>query len=316
MTAEVVSRGRPVLEAAGLYKRFPNGVQAVNGVDLKVEQGEIVGIVGESGCGKSTLVRLIMRIAEADSGSVIFGGVNITGMPESKLRRERRRFQLVPQNPATSLNSRLKVGESVGFNLKANGWSRRDANSRIAELFDLVGLPSAYVERYPHELSGGQIQRIAIARALATKPELIVCDEAVSALDKSVQAQILNLIVSLQEQLKLAVIFVSHDLEVIEHISDRVAVMYLGRVVETGPVESVMAYPAHPYTRALLAAIPGEGHRTPALTGEPPSPVNPPPGCPFLSRCPDGTHECASYDNLPVKIADGRQIRCLKVIPG
>jgi oligopeptide/dipeptide ABC transporter ATP-binding protein len=307
-------RSDDLLNVYGVSKTYGNGVKAVNDVDVSVGRGEILGIVGESGCGKSSLVRLLMRLNKPDTGSVFFDGHDLIMMGEPQLRRMRRRFQLVPQNPSTSLNPRLRVGASVAFNLRANRWSREATRARVAELFELIGLDPSFAHRYPHELSGGQIQRIAIARALATNPDLIVCDEAVSALDKSVQAQILNLISDLQQRLNLAVIFVSHDLEVVRHLSDRVAVMYLGRVVETGPVGTILAEPAHPYTRALLASAPGAGDAAP-LEGEPPSPVDPPSGCPFRTRCPDVISACADFDNTPVEITAGHLARCLRVTP-
>jgi oligopeptide/dipeptide ABC transporter ATP-binding protein len=318
--ASTVSTGRTVrsddlLNVYGLHKTYGNGVKAVNGVDLSIGRGEILGIVGESGCGKSSLVRLLMRLGKPDDGAIYFDGRDLLGMGDASLRRLRGRFQLVPQNPSTSLNPRLRVGDSVAFNLRANGWDRAATRERVRELFELIGLDESFIRRYPHELSGGQIQRIAIARALATNPDLIVCDEAVSALDKSVQAQILNLISDLQARLGLAVIFVSHDLEVVRHLSDRVAVMYLGRIVETGPAETVMADPSHPYTRALLASVPGTGVDAVPLEGEPPSPVDPPSGCPFRTRCPLALDACADYDNQPVDLGRGHLVRCLRVEP-
>jgi peptide/nickel transport system ATP-binding protein len=313
-----VQTGRAVrpddlLNAYGLHKTYGNGVKAVNDVDLSVGRGEILGIVGESGCGKSSLVRLLMRLGKPDHGTMYFDGRDVLVMGEPALRKLRRRFQLVPQNPSTSLNPRLRVGDSVAFNLRANGWSRSATKARVKELFALIGLDESFARRYPHELSGGQIQRVAIARALATNPDLIICDEAVSALDKSVQAQILNLISDLQARLNLAVIFVSHDLEVVRHLSDRVAVMYLGRVVETGPAATIMANPSHPYTRALLASVPGADHDAASLEGEPPSPVNPPSGCPFRTRCPMALDVCADYDNTAVDLTGGHLVRCLRV---
>jgi oligopeptide/dipeptide ABC transporter ATP-binding protein len=309
--AEPPDAVQPLLSVRGLFKTYGNGVKAVNGVDLDVRSGEILGIVGESGCGKSSLVRLLLRLSKPDTGSITFDGVDVLRLRGRRLRKLRRRFQIVPQNPSTSLNPRLRVGDSVAFNLRANGWSRADSQRRVAELFDLIGLTQAHMSHYPHELSGGQIQRVALARALATDPDLIVCDEAVSALDKSVQAQVLNLIVVLQRELDLAVVFVSHDLAVVQHLADRVAVMYLGRIVEEGATETVMTRPAHPYTRALLAAAPRAGQQSAPLAGEPPSPVNPPSGCPFRTRCPDATADCVEFDNNAVQVGPGHQVRCV-----
>jgi oligopeptide/dipeptide ABC transporter ATP-binding protein len=315
VTSGKAVRSDDLLNVYGLHKTYGNGVKAVNDVDLSVGRGEILGIVGESGCGKSSLVRLLMRLGKPDAGSIYFDGRDLLQMGEPSVRKLRRRFQLVPQNPSTSLNPRLRVGESVAFNLRANGWSRAATKDRVAELLDLIGLDALLASRFPHELSGGQIQRIAIARALATNPDLIVCDEAVSALDKSVQAQVLNLIADLQRRLNLAVIFVSHDIEVVRHLSDRVAVMYLGRIVETGPVEKILADPAHPYTRGLLASVPGEGRAATPIEGEPPSPVNPPSGCPFRTRCPDALDACAEFDNTAVELSPVHLVRCLRVNP-
>jgi ABC-type glutathione transport system ATPase component len=248
-----------LLSASALNKTYANGVAAVVEVDLLIRRGEILGIAGESGCGKSSLVRLLMGLSRPDAGTIVFDGTNITELSSRSLRRLRHRFQLVPQNPSMSLNPRLRVGNSVAFNLRANGWTRTDAKKRVVELFELINMNESFARRYPHELSGGQIQRIAIARALATGPDLLVCDEAVSALDKSVQAQVLNLISDLQKRLDLAVVFVSHDLDVVRHLSDRIAVMFEGRIVETGPADTVFTEPAHSYTQALLASLPGKG---------------------------------------------------------
>jgi peptide/nickel transport system ATP-binding protein/oligopeptide transport system ATP-binding protein len=204
----------------------------VDDVDVTVDEGETVGIVGESGCGKSTTAKLILRLLAADTGSIFFDGFDFLKLGRTLLRRARGTIQLVPQNPQTSLNPRLKIGTSIAFNLKAHGWARRDIGPRVESMLDRVGIDPAYATRYPHQLSGGQLQRVAIARALATDPKLVICDEAVSALDKSVQAQVLNLLTDLQRETGVAYLFISHDLAVVEHFSDRVVVMYLGRVVE------------------------------------------------------------------------------------
>lgn len=248
-----------ILSASGLSKTYGNGVRAVVDVDLSIRRGEVLGIAGESGCGKSSLVRLLMGLGRPDVGRIFFDGMDLGELSAPALRRLRRRFQLVPQNPSLSLNPRLRVGDSVAFNLRANGWKRLEAKKRVAELFELINMSDSFARRYPHELSGGQIQRIAIARALATGPDLLVCDEAVSALDKSVQAQVLNLLSDLQRHLDLAVVFVSHDLDVVRHLSDRVAVMFEGQIVETAPADTIFRSPTHPYTQTLLAALPGKG---------------------------------------------------------
>ncbi|MEV7908581.1 dipeptide/oligopeptide/nickel ABC transporter ATP-binding protein, partial [Streptomyces anulatus] len=220
----------PLLSATGLSKRFPNGVAAVDDVSLTLHRGEILGLVGESGSGKSTTAKMILRLVRPDAGRVVFAGHDLTDARGARLRKLRARLQLVPQSPQTSLNPRLTVGEAIAFNLRAHGWRRSAIQARVADMLDRVGVSPADAGRYPHEMSGGQVQRVALARALATDPELIVCDEAVSALDKSIQAQVLNLLAELQRETGVAILFISHDLAVVEHIADRVAVMYLGRV--------------------------------------------------------------------------------------
>jgi oligopeptide/dipeptide ABC transporter ATP-binding protein len=306
----------PLLEVRGLDKTYRNGVHAVADVDFELARGEIVGLVGESGCGKSSLSRILLRLVSADAGEVRFDGIDLLAIKGRALRRIRRRLQLVPQSPTRSLNPRLPAQESVIFNLLVNGWSYRDAMARLAELLDLVGVSERHASRYPHELSGGQIQRLALARALATSPDLVICDEAVSALDKSVQAQVLNLLTTLLEELHVTFLFISHDLDVVGHVSDRVMVMYLGRIVELGDARSVLDHPSHPYTKGLLDSVPGSGHQLVALRGEPPSPVNPPSGCPFRTRCPMAIPACEHYDHQPViDPSTGSLVRCIRT-PG
>jgi peptide/nickel transport system ATP-binding protein/oligopeptide transport system ATP-binding protein len=302
----------PLLEASGVSLTYGKGLHAVVDVDLRVFPGEIVGLVGESGCGKSSLAKVLLRLERASGGSVEFDGVDVLGMGRIQLQKLRRRLQVVPQDPATSLNPKLTVAQAVEFNLRAHGWGRADRQARVRELLDLVGLPASYTGRYPHELSGGQMQRVAIARALSTKPELVICDEAVSALDKSVQAQILNLLADLQRELGVAFLFISHDLGVVEHISDRVLVMYLGHIVEEGPAASIMRHPQHPYTQALLASVPRRGQPRGVLVGEPPSPLDPPSGCGFRTRCPHAIHACASFDQSRVEVAPDHHTRCIR----
>jgi peptide/nickel transport system ATP-binding protein len=313
--SEIVTPARPreLLRVDDLYKRYDNGVVAVDGVSLVVNEGETLGIVGESGCGKSTTGKLILRLLEPDRGNVIFDGHDLTHVSQSRMRSVRAKLQFVPQNPQTSLNPRLKISSSITFNLRAHGWSRQDAKRRVVDLLDRVGIPASYASRYPHELSGGQLQRVAIARALSTDPKLIVCDEAVSALDKSVQAQILNLLADLQRDLGVAYLFISHDLGVVEHLSDRVVVMYLGRVVESAPAHELWAEPAHPYTRALFASTPGVERTAAPLTGELPSPVNPPSGCTFRTRCPLAMDACAEDRPELVSLVPGHEAACLLV---
>jgi oligopeptide/dipeptide ABC transporter ATP-binding protein len=306
MTAE------PLLAAEGLGKRFANGVRAVDDVSLTVNAGETVGIVGESGCGKSTTARLILRLLDPDEGSVRFGGVDLATLRGRRLRDIRRRLQLVPQNPQMSFNPKLTIGDSIAFNLVVNGSKRAPARARAVQLLERVGIAPAHASKHPHELSGGQLQRAAIARALATEPELVICDEAVSALDKSVQAQVLNLLAELQRDTGVAFLFISHDLAVVEHVADRVVVMYLGRVVETGPALDLWREPAHPYTEALLSATPERMAQRVVLQGEPPDPADPPSGCWFRTRCPVATAVCAQARPPAVAVSASHEAACVR----
>ena len=272
----------------GPAKRF---LTAVNNVSFQIAPGETLGLVGESGCGKTTLGRAVLRLIEPESGSVWFEGEDITALSHDELRRRRRKFQMVFQDPYGSLNPRMTVEEVVGEALDIHNLGTGKARKeRVGELLQSVGLDPSYANRYPHEFSGGQRQRIGIARALAVEPKLIVCDEPVSALDVSIQAQIVNLLKELQQRHGIAYLFIAHDLAVVEHISRRVMVMYLGRVVETAEAQALLAAPAHPYTRALISAVPSLDRETRRqriiLPGDAPSPVNPPEGCPFHPRCP------------------------------
>ncbi len=283
-----------LLEAQDLVKTFGNGVRAVQDVSLQVAPGETLGIVGESGCGKSTTAKMLLRLLTPDAGAVLFDGADVNRMSRARLRELRRRLQVVPQNPQTSLNPNLTVRASLEFHLRAHGVARRARRLRVDDLLARVGLDPSYGQRYPHQLSGGQLQRAAIARALTTEPELVICDEAVSALDKSVQAQVLNLLAELQRDLGIAYVFISHDLAVVEHIADRVVVMYLGRIVEQGPSEVLWRDARHPYTIALLSSTPGADRAPITLHGELPNPADPPSGCGFRTRCPVTTDECAT----------------------
>ena len=274
-------------------------VKAVDGVDLDIYEGETLGVCGESGCGKSTLIRTILRIIEPTDGSIVYDGLDITHLKRRKMKPVRRDMQIVFQDPYSSLDGHWKVGNIIAEPLKINKikMSKEEQQEHIAKLMKLVGLDASYTDRFPHEFSGGQRQRIAIARALATNPKLVMLDEAVSALDVSVRAQILNLLDELQKELKLTYVFVSHDLSVVEHICDRVVIMYLGRVVEIGTKDDIFNHPAHPYTKALLSAIPlvhdeGIKRERIRLEGDIPSPVNPPAGCRFHTRCPHATEKC------------------------
>jgi peptide/nickel transport system ATP-binding protein len=294
-----------LLDATDLTKTFANGTRAVDSVNLIVRRGETVGLVGESGCGKSTTAKILLRLLHPDSGNVRFDGVDLLRAQHGQLRKLRKRLQIVPQNPQTSLNPRLTVRSSIEFNLRAHRYPKSEWKSRVSGLLDRVGLAQRHGDAFPHEMSGGQLQRAAIARALATEPDLVVCDEAVSALDKSVQAQVLNLLVELQRDLGVAYLFISHDLSVVEHISDRVVVMYLGKVVEDGSSADLWRRPAHPYTRTLLSASPGTGRERILLRGDPPNPANPPSGCTFHTRCASAFDRCSAES--PRLIAVGSQ---------
>jgi peptide/nickel transport system ATP-binding protein len=288
-------------------------LRAVDDVTLHVDPGETLGLVGESGCGKTTVGRLILRLLPATAGRIVFEGQDITHLPERRLRDFRRAVQVVFQDPYSSLNPRLTVRDIVGEPLRNFGASRRAAAARVGELLDTVGLPPDYMTRYPHAFSGGQRQRIGIARALALGPRLLVCDEAVSSLDVSVQAQILNLLADLQRQLGLALLFISHNLAVVRHVSQRVAVMYLGRLVEVAPEADLFDHPRHPYTRALLAAVPEAGPDAAppsVLPGEIPSPLDPPAGCRFQTRCPRAEARCRAAEPPLVEERSGRWVRC------
>jgi len=277
---------------SGIFKTVKGAVKAVDGVTFDVRRGETLGLVGESGCGKSTIGRAMIRLREPTAGTVRFDGVDLTSINTNALRKMRRRMQIIFQDPYGSLDPRMTVGSIVSEPIETHRLAQGEAKrERVAELLRLVGLDPKYVKRYPHEFSGGQRQRIGVARALAVEPEFIVCDEPISALDVSIQAQVLNLLTDLRSRLGLTYLFVAHDLSVVKHISDRVAVMYLGKVVEIGPPDQLYAAPGHPYTRALLSAVPVPDpvserlRKRVILKGDVPSPVNPPPGCRFHTRC-------------------------------
>ncbi|MEO6879729.1 MAG: oligopeptide/dipeptide ABC transporter ATP-binding protein [Mycobacteriaceae bacterium] len=325
----MTERGEVLLQATDVVKHFPVGgsslrrgarpvVHAVDGVSLQVRKGETLGIVGESGCGKSTLGRCLVRLTDLTSGRVELAGRDITTLSRRRLRPVRRDVQLVFQDPYSSLNPRRRVGDMVAEGMEvAGGRSSRQIAARVAELFEMVGLSADHVDRYPHEFSGGQRQRVGIARALAVDPQLIVADEPVSALDVSIQAQVLNLFADLQDELGLTYVFIAHDLGVVRHVSDRIAVMYLGEIVEVAEADDLYDAPAHPYTEALLSAAPeiddGTTDLAPeriVLVGDVPNPVNKPTGCPFHPRCPHAQARCEVERPPLVAVAPGRLTAC------
>jgi oligopeptide/dipeptide ABC transporter ATP-binding protein len=304
----------PLVEVHGLEKHFPitrgiliqrriGAVRAVDGVDLEVRRGETLGIVGETGCGKSTTARLIMRLLDATGGQVLFDGDDITNVKGARLKQVRREMQMIFQDPYSSLNPRKTIGSIVAEPFAIHGMLKESGERKraVQELLETVGLSPEHYNRYPHEFSGGQRQRIGVARALALKPRLLIADEPVSALDVSIQAQVLNLLRDLQREFGLTLIFIAHDLSVVRHMCDRVAVMYLGRIVETGDSEALYAFPRHPYTGALLSAVPvadptRHGAQRRLLTGDVPSPANPPKACRFHTRCPKAQELCSLED--------------------
>ncbi len=306
---------------AGAWRRPTAMLRAVDGVDLTLEAGRTLALVGESGCGKTTVGRSVLRLLEPNAGRVLFEGTDLLALAPAALRPIRRRLQIVFQDPMASLDPRLRVRDAIAEGMQAFGIGADEAErtERVAALLRRVRLDPVYMERFPHELSGGQRQRVCIARALAVEPQLLVCDESVSALDVSIQAQILNLLRDLQEELGLAYLFITHDLGVVRYLAHRVAVMYLGQIVETGPTAQIFESPRHPYTRALLAAMPsvdpsrrGVAVRAP---GEVPSPLHPPSGCRFHTRCPEAFARCRNEAPELVASGDGAS-RCFLSEPG
>lgn len=327
---DVGGPAQPMLTISGLQKHFPlkkdalgrggGVVRAVDGVDFEVLKGETLGIVGESGCGKSTTARLLMQLLAPSAGEVIFDG-RIVGSRDLPIKEFRRQVQMVFQDSYASLNPRLTIEDSVAFGPQVHGVSRKEAVHRARDLLARVGLePQRFAERYPHELSGGQRQRVNIARALALQPRLVILDEAVSALDKSVEAQVINLLLDLKAEFGLTYVFISHDLNVVRYMSDRVMVMYLGQVAEIGPSNELYETPAHPYTRALLSSMPSmdPDRRTEevVLAGDPPNPINPPSGCRFHPRCAMAEPICSQRVPAPVMAGVQQAVSCLMYEPG
>lgn len=308
------------VERGILFRRQVGTVKAVDGVSLSLRRGEILGLVGESGCGKSTLGRAVLQLIPPTDGIVVLAGKNLTQLKGAALRDARADFQMIFQDPYASLNPRMTVFDTLAEAIRVHKEIPRDElPRRVSELMEKVGLSPRFLKKYPHEFSGGQRQRIAIARALAVEPKLIVADEPVSALDVSIQAQIINLLATLSREMQLTLIFISHDLSVVKHISERIAVMYLGKIVELGPAAKVFERPLHPYSKALVSAVPipdpvrEKKRERVILAGDPPSPINPPSGCPFHPRCPYAIADCARVVPKLENFDEERRVSCIRM---
>lgn len=326
--AQTTLQDNVVLKIEGLKKHFPvrrgflqrisGWVKAVDGVDFDISEGKTLGLVGESGCGKSTVARLILKLMEPGEGKIIYRDRDISSLSEKEMKPLRKQMQIVFQDPFGSLNPRMTVGQSIEEGLRILEIPRGERKGRVEELLELVGISAEGADRFPHEFSGGQRQRIGVARALSVEPSLIICDEPVSALDASIQAQVINLLKDLQEQLKLSYLFISHDLNVVGYLSDTMAVMYLGQIMEYAPAEELFENPLHPYTLALLSAVPvpepGKGLQIQSLEGDVPSPLDPPPGCKFQGRCPLVEERCRKQEVDYYTASEEHMVRCWKVV--
>ena len=301
----------------GFFQRTAGWIKAVDGIDLEIEPGKTLSLVGESGCGKSTVAKVILRLIEPDEGKLIYKGNDIVNLSHKEMKPLRKEMQIVFQDPFGSLNPRMTVGQTIEEGLRGMGLSKGERRHRRDELLEMVGISPVSSDRYPHEFSGGQRQRVGVARALSVSPSLIICDEPVSALDVSIQAQIINLLKDLQDRLGLSYLFISHDLNVVGYLSDKVAVMYLGHIMEYANTEELFENPLHPYTLALLSAVPvvepDKRFEPESLSGDVPSPLDPPPGCKFQGRCPQVEERCREEEIGFVRVSEDHLVRCWKV---